>query len=241
VTIQPPPEPPAPESAAPPAPPWYRHPLTFLAAGLILGGLIGVIIILVAGGDDTPATTTVVTTTTETVDTTAATTTPEAAVTTEAPVPTEPPSTTAALPGPEQWIGVEYAGDPPPGLYSRVATCLGDPLCSYALEVVGTEEFVPGAAPGVPLEFIVLLSKNVGSEGDDTLWRVVDAEEYTFSEPGVALTITDCYEGDFGGQQAVGIMDHPAYSDIYGVIAADLATETLHAGSGTGYVCAGGD
>jgi len=213
--IDQPPAPPAPE-APKPAPPWYRHPLTLLAAGLVLGGLIGVIIIITATGDDTPATTAAVTTTIENI------------------------TTTAPPPGAEQWIGVEFAGDLPAGLHERVAMCLGDPLCAYALRIVGTEETIPAPDPNTPLEIMVWLTKNAGSQGGDTLWRVVDAEEYTFSEPGIALSVMDCYEGDLGGQPAFGIMEHPVYMEIYGIIAADLTTETLHLGSGTGYECSGG-
>jgi hypothetical protein len=235
VTDQLPPEPPEPEPTEVPTLPWYRHPLTFIAVGLIIGGLAGVAIIIAATGNDTPGDTTVVTTTTETIATTAPTTTVEAAPT------TEPPTTTTAPPGAEQWIGAEFAGDPPGDLYTHVAVCLGDPLCAYALQVVGPEESLPDPQPDVSLDIMVWLTKNIGSQAGETLWRVVDSEEYTFSVPGIALAVNECYEGDLSGQAAFGIMEHPVYMDVYGIIAADLATESLHLGSGTGYVCPGGD
>ena len=108
------------------------------------------------------------------------------------------------------------------------------------MRVVSTEETITHPSPNVPLEIMVWLTKNVGSQGGETLWRVVDAEEYTFSEPGIALAVMDCYEGDYAGQPAFGIMEHPVYMDIYAVIAANLSTETLGVGSGMGYVCSGG-
>ena len=102
---------------------------------------------------------------TTTTSTTVATTTTTAPATTTTAAPTTTTTTLPPPPDPTVWIGTDYTGDAPPGLFSYGGECIGVVnICDYILEIMTTRDLVGELPPlAGPIDFVALVvERNAG-------------------------------------------------------------------------------